>query len=154
MAARSLLLEIAMVTIRSLLVGGLLLASLPALAAPLTNAAAVEHALRAAGYTQIHDLERDDGLWEADVSRADGVFAEIYVDPANGEIFDAHDGRPLLDSAAILQRAAAQQSCAQAKPRRELAEDSSLHRHVSPGLWSALVPAREFTPLMIGNRAV
>ena len=96
-----------MVTIRSLLVGGLLLASQPALAAPLTNAAAVEQALRAAGYTQIHDLERDDGLWEADVSRADGVFAEIYVDPANGEIFDAHDGRPLLDSAAILQRAAA-----------------------------------------------
>ena len=41
MAARSLLLEIAMVTIRSLLVGGLLLASLPVFAAPLTNAAAV-----------------------------------------------------------------------------------------------------------------
>jgi hypothetical protein len=29
------------------------------------------------------------------------------VNPANGEIFDAHDGRPLLDSAAILQRAEA-----------------------------------------------
>lgn len=69
--------------------------------------AEVEQKLRAAGYTQIHEIEKDDGLWEADVSRADGRFAEIWVDPATGEIFDEHAGRSLLDSQQILARAAA-----------------------------------------------
>ncbi|KRG62031.1 hypothetical protein ABB26_17255 [Stenotrophomonas humi] len=67
----------------------------------------VEQKLRAAGYTQIHEIERDDGLWEADVSRADGRFAEVWVDPVTGEIFDEQDGRALLDSQQILSRAAA-----------------------------------------------
>lgn len=69
--------------------------------------AEVEQKLRAAGYTQIHEIEKDDGLWEADVSRGDGRFAEVWVDPASGEIFDEHDGRTLLDSQQILARAAA-----------------------------------------------
>jgi uncharacterized membrane protein YkoI len=56
-------------------------------AAPL-GMAQVEQTLRKAGYTQIHEIERDDGLWEADVSRADGRFSEVYVDPMTGEIFD------------------------------------------------------------------
>ncbi len=58
--------------------------------------AQVEQTLRKAGYTQIHEIERDDGLWEADVSRADGRFSEVYVDPKTGEIFDEHSGRALL----------------------------------------------------------
>lgn len=74
-------------------------------AAPL-GAAQVEQKLRAAGYVQVHELEREGGLWEADVVRADGRSVEVWVDGGNGEIFDAHDGRPLLDSAQVLARAA------------------------------------------------
>jgi len=46
-------------------------------AAPL-GMAQVEQTLRKAGYTQIHEIERDDGLWEADVSRPEGRFSEVY----------------------------------------------------------------------------
>jgi hypothetical protein len=77
------------------------LVSTPAMAAELT-AADVQAKLRAAGYTQVHELERDDGLWEADVTRADGTFEEVIVDPATGEIFDPRGSRALLDAGQIL----------------------------------------------------
>jgi len=77
------------------------LVSTPALAAEL-SAADVQAKLRAAGYTQVHELERDDGLWEADVTRADGSFEEVIVDPATGEIFDPRSPRALLDAGQIL----------------------------------------------------
>ncbi|HAI45301.1 hypothetical protein D3C87_433890 [compost metagenome] len=73
----------------------------PAFAAEL-GAAQVQAKLRAAGYTQVHELERDDGLWEADVSRADGSFEEVIVDPATGEIFDPRSNRALLDAGQVL----------------------------------------------------
>ncbi|MEG2804041.1 PepSY domain-containing protein [Stenotrophomonas sp.] len=76
----------------------------PAFAAPL-GAAEVQAKLRAAGYAQVHELEREDGLWEADVSRADGSFEEVFVDPATGEIFDPRSNRALLDAGQILARA-------------------------------------------------
>ena len=44
-------------------------------------------------------------LWEADVSRADGRFSEVYVDPKTGEIFDEHSGRALLTTEQVLARA-------------------------------------------------
>jgi len=77
------------------------LVSTPAFAAEL-SAADVQAKLRAAGYTQVHELERDDGLWEADVTRADGSFEEVIVDPATGEIFDPRSTRALLDAGQIL----------------------------------------------------
>lgn len=77
------------------------LVATPAVAADL-SAAQVQATLKAAGYTQVHELERDDGLWEADVSRADGSFEEVIIDPANGEIFDPRSGRTLLDAGQIL----------------------------------------------------
>lgn len=67
--------------------------SAPAFAADLT-AADVQAKLRAAGYTQVHELDREDGVWEADVTRADGTVDDVIVDPSNGEIFDARGGRP------------------------------------------------------------
>lgn len=73
----------------------------PAMAADL-SAAAVQAKLSAAGYTQVHELERDDGLWEADVTRADGSFEEVLVDPATGEIFDPRSERKVLDAGQIL----------------------------------------------------
>jgi uncharacterized membrane protein YkoI len=75
--------------------------SAPAFAADLT-AADVQAKLRAAGYTQVHELDREDGVWEADVTRADGTVDDVIVDPSNGEIFDARGGRPVLDAGQIL----------------------------------------------------
>lgn len=57
----------------------------------------VEAKLRAAGYSEIKDIEFDGGLWEADVRRADGRWGDIAVDPASGEVFDSKDGRMVLD---------------------------------------------------------
>ena len=57
-------------------------------------------ALSQHGYVTVDDLEYDDGLWEAEVRRVDGSRGEVAVD-ARGRIYDARDGRPLLDAAAI-----------------------------------------------------
>ncbi len=77
------------------------LTAAPAFAAPL-SAADVQARLSKAGYTQVHELERDDGVWEADVTRADGSVVDVIVDPANGEIFDPRSDRAVLDAGQIL----------------------------------------------------
>lgn len=68
-----------------------------AFAQQIGGVADVEAKLRAAGYTEIKDIEFDSGLWEADVRRDDGRWADIAVDPATGEVFDSRDGRTVLD---------------------------------------------------------
>ena len=80
-------------------------ASAPVMAAEL-GAAEVQAKLRAAGYTQLHELERDDGMWEAEVTRADGSRDDVLVDPVKGEIFDPANGRAVLDAGQILALAA------------------------------------------------
>jgi len=55
-----------------------------------------------AGYTHVHDVELDDGLWEADVTRPDGSQGEIKLDPATGEIFDPASGRTVMNAPAII----------------------------------------------------
>ncbi|WP_024889061.1 PepSY domain-containing protein [Luteimonas huabeiensis] len=49
--------------------------------------AQVRSALEAQGYTDIHDVKFDDGLWEADATSADGRKVDVRIDPASGEIF-------------------------------------------------------------------
>jgi hypothetical protein len=73
----------------------------PTFAAEL-GAAQVQAKLHAAGYAQVLELERDDGLWEADVRRADGSVEEVIIDPASGEIFDPRSDRALLDAGQVL----------------------------------------------------
>jgi len=93
---------------KSLAVAAVLLATVgSAHAAPL-GLAQVEKKLREAGYSRIHEIEKDDGLWEADVTRDDGRFREVYVDPKTGEIFDEFDGRSQLDIDQLLAKASAQ----------------------------------------------
>lgn len=75
----------------------LALVAATAFAQQVGGVADVEAKLRAAGYSDIKDIEFDSGLWEADVRRADGRWADIAVDPATGEVFDAQDGRTVLD---------------------------------------------------------
>jgi hypothetical protein len=57
--------------------------------------------LNRAGYAEVREIEYDDGLWEAEVRRADGRWGEVHVDPVSGEVFDAQAGRALLDAAAL-----------------------------------------------------
>lgn len=74
-----------------------LCAAAPALA---TSEADARAALSRQGYGAIHELEYEDGLWEAEVVRVDGSRGEVVVD-GSGRIHDARDGRPRLDAVAI-----------------------------------------------------
>lgn len=90
----------------TLIATALMLTAGTALAAPMNTAADVQQRLQAAGYTQIHEIEREEGMWEVDVTRADGRFSEVLVDPRTGELFDAHDDRALLSAEQVLAKAA------------------------------------------------
>lgn len=71
-------------------VTGVILAETPdgsdAAPAGLLTAAQIRAALDAAGYTQIRDLEFDDGRWEADARNAQGQRVELTVDPRTGAV--------------------------------------------------------------------
>ena len=51
--------------------------------------AEVRAALTTAGYSQVHDLEYDDGLWKAKAHSATGERMEIYADPTDGGVVSA-----------------------------------------------------------------
>jgi hypothetical protein len=57
--------------------------------------------LQAAGYTEVRDIEFDSGLWEAEVRRVDGRWGEVALDAASGEVFDAKDGRAMIDARGV-----------------------------------------------------
>lgn len=42
--------------------------------------------LEAAGYTDVHDLEKDDGIWEAEATNAAGQRVELDIDPTSGSV--------------------------------------------------------------------
>lgn len=46
----------------------------------------IEASLASAGYSRVHDVRFDDGLWEADAFDAQGVEWELYLDPRTGDI--------------------------------------------------------------------
>jgi uncharacterized membrane protein YkoI len=87
---------------KAIIATALLASGAIAIAATATPGSAdAEQRLRAAGFAEVRELELDDGIWEADVRRADGTWDEVAVDAATGEVLDARDGRPLLDATAI-----------------------------------------------------
>ncbi|MFF7709069.1 PepSY domain-containing protein [Pseudomonas sp. NPDC007930] len=45
-----------------------------------------EVVLKAAGYTQVTKIEADDGHWEGEGTKADGMKYEFHVDPHTGKI--------------------------------------------------------------------
>lgn len=59
----------------------------------------VRSAITAAGYTDIDDLDRDDGLWEAD-ARRDGRRIELRIDPRTGTVYP-EDARTSLTEADV-----------------------------------------------------
>ena len=42
-----------------------------------------------AGYTQVHALKYDDGLWQAQAHSATGERVEVYADPVDGSVVSA-----------------------------------------------------------------
>ncbi|MBL8257080.1 MAG: PepSY domain-containing protein [Pseudoxanthomonas mexicana] len=46
----------------------------------------VKAKLAAAGYSKIHDVDFDDGVWKAEAERADGNDVEIHLAANTGEI--------------------------------------------------------------------
>ncbi|HYM86181.1 MAG TPA: PepSY domain-containing protein [Pseudoxanthomonas sp.] len=46
----------------------------------------VKAKLTAAGYSKVHDVDFDDGLWKAEAERADGNDVEIHLDPKDGRV--------------------------------------------------------------------
>lgn len=76
---------------------GALLAGTATAAAPAAGPNEATAALRAAGHAEVRELEFDDGLWEAEVRLANGRWADVAVDPATGEVFDAMSPRRLIE---------------------------------------------------------
>lgn len=54
--------------------------------ATVLTAAQVTHALQAAGYRHIRDLELDDGRWEAEATNASGQRVDLYVNASTGAV--------------------------------------------------------------------
>ncbi len=42
--------------------------------------------LESAGYTNIEDVERDDGVWEVEATNSAGQRVELDVDPVSGNV--------------------------------------------------------------------
>jgi len=58
-------------------------------AAPGTlSPAEITRKVEAAGYTNIHDLEYDDGRWELEATSSAGVAVDVDVDAASGTILN------------------------------------------------------------------
>lgn len=55
------------------------------------------------GYTNIRDVEFDDGFWEVEATGTDGRQVELYVDPRSGEVLD-RNAAPALTAADIAAR--------------------------------------------------
>ncbi|MFG5779471.1 PepSY domain-containing protein [Comamonas sp. J-3] len=55
-------------------------------AAPVLSATQITQLLQQAGYTRIHDLELDDGVWEADATNAKGLRVELKIHPETGAV--------------------------------------------------------------------
>lgn len=49
----------------------------------------VRASLSAAGYTKVHDVAFDDGIWTAEADDPNGEAVELKIDPENGEVMGA-----------------------------------------------------------------
>ncbi|MEQ8483069.1 MAG: PepSY domain-containing protein [Pseudomonadales bacterium] len=66
-----------------------------------TGASKVVEALSAAGYAAVRDVERDDGLWEAEVEGPDGRWRDVHVVPESWEVLDPNDTAPMKTAAEV-----------------------------------------------------
>jgi uncharacterized membrane protein YkoI len=73
-----------------------------AAAGPVDSVATVSEALSKAGYADVRDVEKDDGLWEAEVRGADGRYHDVYVIPETGEILDSQSDARILTAEEVI----------------------------------------------------
>ena len=52
--------------------------------------AQVVQKLEAAGYKNVHDLEFDDGRWEAEATSPQGTPVDLKIDPNTGAVLEEH----------------------------------------------------------------
>lgn len=65
----------------------MLVAGLPAMAQDALTAAEVRAKLEAQGYTNVNDVEFEDGVWSADARSADGNRVDLSIDPKTGDVY-------------------------------------------------------------------
>jgi len=65
--------------------GGIAWAQQPEAAADLTMVQVVQK-LESSGYTNIHDVEKDDGVWEVEATAPNGTRVELELDLKDGRI--------------------------------------------------------------------
>ncbi|MGY1410615.1 MULTISPECIES: PepSY domain-containing protein [unclassified Luteimonas] len=65
----------------------MLVAGLPAMAQDALTAAEVRAKLEVQGYTNVNDVEFEDGVWTADARSADGNRVDLSIDPKTGEVY-------------------------------------------------------------------
>ncbi|WP_218569723.1 PepSY domain-containing protein [Pseudomonas sp. Hp2] len=51
----------------------------------------IRAALAAGGYSKVHDLKFEDGLWQAEAERPGGQDAVVYVDPNDGRVIGSQN---------------------------------------------------------------
>lgn len=61
----------------------------PSTAVATLSAQDIHARLDAAGYTGVHDIEFDDGLWKAEAVDAQGHEVDLKLDPENGEVISS-----------------------------------------------------------------
>ena len=66
------------------------------------DAARIVAELESQGYTEVRDMDVDDGFWEVEARGSDGRFVELTVDAASGEILDPQR-QPQLEIAEVVQ---------------------------------------------------
>lgn len=61
--------------------------------APVSNLSEndIKAKLTAAGYTKVHSVEFDDGLWKAKAERADGQDFKVQLSPKDGSVVSAEN---------------------------------------------------------------
>ena len=87
----------------------MLVAGLPAMAQDALTAAEVRAKLESQGYTNVNDVEFEDGIWTADARSADGNRVDLSIDPKTGEVYPDEQVATLVrrikDMAIILKNA-------------------------------------------------
>jgi len=72
------------------LVLALLAAAGAASAQEALTEAEIRARIEAQGYTNVHDVEFDDGVWTADARSADGKRVDLSIDPRTGDVYPDH----------------------------------------------------------------
>ena len=58
----------------------------PAAQVATLSEADVRAQLAAAGYTNVHDVDYEDGIWNAEAADPEGKHVELKIEPANGKV--------------------------------------------------------------------